>query len=77
MSRQDMELYRTKAAEMRQQAARAETSLLGALYASIADDWEVKAQEVEDELTSREPSGSNRTTGRLLSAQRDRLAKPH
>jgi hypothetical protein len=39
--------YREKAAEMRKQAARAEKPDLRAMYASIAIDWDLKADGIE------------------------------
>jgi hypothetical protein len=43
----ELSTYREKAAEMRQQAARAEKPDLRAMYASIASDWELKADSIE------------------------------
>ena len=43
----ELGVYREKAAEMRKQAARAEKPDLRAMYASIAIDWDLKADGIE------------------------------
>lgn len=43
----DREIYREKAAEMRHQAARAETSYLRAIYQEIANEWDLTADAIE------------------------------
>ena len=45
----ETELYREKAAEMRRQAHRADTPYLRAMYHSIADAWDQKTEEADDD----------------------------
>jgi hypothetical protein len=51
--------YREKAAEMRKQAARAEKPDLRAMYASIAIDWDLKADGIEIDAAGPNPKNQH------------------